>query len=86
MADQYGNFSGGLHSPAAVVADVTPSDTVDLTAATRALNVATSGTVRVTTVRGSTATLYIAAGVAFPVRVTRVHASGTTATGITALI
>lgn len=61
---------------------VTPSDTVDLPEVCRRLNVAAAGTVRVTTLGGDTETVYIAAGVVFPLVVTRVHATGTTATGI----
>jgi len=41
--------------------------------------------VQVTTSGGSVASVYIAAGTAFPVRATRVWATGTTASGITAL-
>ena len=43
---------------------------------------AQTGTVRVVTAGGDTADIYIAAGIAFPVRATRVMATGTTATGI----
>ena len=85
MSDPFENHNPGLESPATILVPVTPDDAADLTQPSRALNVATSGTVQVTTTAGTTATLYIAAGIGFPVRALRVWASGTTATGITAL-
>ena len=85
MTDRFADFTTGLESPAGHVAAVTPDDATDLPRASRALNVAGAGSLRVTTVAGTTATLQVAAGIAFPVRVTRVWATGTTATGIVAL-
>ena len=86
MSDPYELHEPGLESPATILAAVTPSDSTDLAQPTRALNVATSGTVQVTTTGGSTATVYVAAGIGFPVRAVRVWATGTTATGIVAMI
>lgn len=85
MTDRFSGFTTGLESPALNLAPVTPDDATDLAWATRGINVATSGAVRVTTVGGDDATIYIAAGIAFPIRVTRVWATGTTATGIMAM-
>lgn len=85
MSDTFDGFRSGLESPATHIASISPSDSTDLAQASRALNVATSGTVRLTTVGGTTDTVFIAAGVAFPVRATRVWNAGTTATGIVAL-
>ena len=85
MSDTFDGFRSGLESPATQLERVTPNDTADLASACRALNVATAGTVRVTTVGGSTETVFIAAGAAFPVRATRVWNTGTTATNIVAL-
>lgn len=69
---------------------ITPDDDNDLALTTRAINVAVSGAVRVTTLGtpedpGDTITLYIAAGIAFPIRAVRIYATGTTATGIVGL-
>lgn len=86
MADPFDGHSQGLESPATILVSVTPDDTTDLSVPSRALNVAQEGLVRVTTTGGSTATIYVAAGIGFPVRATRVWATGTTATGITALV
>ena len=85
MKDIFDGFAGGLESPATHVRSVVPSDTADLTHASRALNVAGAGAIRVTTVGGTTATVHVAAGIPFPVRATRVWATGTTATGIAVL-
>lgn len=85
MTDRFETYVAGLEAPASDLFDIVPDDGADLALATRAVNVAVSGTVRVTTVSGTTATVYIAAGVAFPVRAARVHASGTSATGIVGL-
>lgn len=86
MPDPFSNYTPGLESPATVLEPVTPNDTADLTAPSRALNVQQSGAVRVSTTGGSTATLFVGAGICFPVRATRVWATGTTALGITAML
>lgn len=85
MNDPFQNHKTGLDSPAVQLHAVTPSDTADLPSASRGINVATSGIVKITTVGGTTGAIYVVAGVVFPVRVTRVWATGTTATGIMAL-
>jgi hypothetical protein len=64
---------------------VTPSDTVDLPIITRAITLAVGGVVKCTKLNGLTETPTWPAGV-IPVRVSRIWATGTTATGITALV
>ena len=85
MNDIFKHHGTGLESPASRAHPVEPSDTTDLPLASRALNVAESGLVKVTTTNDTTAQIYIAAGVAFPIRAARIWATGTTATGIVAL-
>lgn len=85
MVDAFSQYRSGLESPAIRLLNITPSDTADIAEASRALNVATSGTVRMTTVGGTTVTVFIAAGIAFPVRAVRIWSTGTTATDIVAL-
>lgn len=85
MSDLFKNHVPGLESPPSHIMEITPDDGTDLTMTSRAINVAQSGLVQLTTVAGSTATVYIAAGITFPVRATRVWSSGTTADGITVL-
>ncbi|KPP83940.1 MAG: hypothetical protein HLUCCA08_00365 [Rhodobacteraceae bacterium HLUCCA08] len=82
MEDLFKNVVSGLESPATYLFEVTPSDTVDLPVASRALNVAQAGSVRVTTLDGSVGAIHVGAGMAFPLRVKRIWATGTTATGI----
>jgi hypothetical protein len=83
--DQFQGNIPGLHSPAIKIESVTPSDTVDLVAVTRAINVAVSGVVKLITADGTTGDIYVAAGVAFPIRASRILATGTTASGIRGL-
>lgn len=72
-----------LDSPIENLFDITPNDSVDLTIATRGLYVGVTGNVKVTTVRGDTVTLVgLASGIFHPIRVARVHSTGTTATSI----
>jgi hypothetical protein len=85
MADAFANYTPGLESPATHLTEIVPNDTQDLAQTTRALNVGTTGVVRVTTMGGETASIYIAAGIAFPLRVTRIWATGTTATNIVSM-
>ncbi len=68
--------------PAITVFDILPDDGADLPQVTTAVNVATPGTVRVTTDAGAVADLTIHPGHAFPIRARRVWLTGTTATGI----
>lgn len=65
---------------------ISPSDTDDLTRSTEAINVSKSGVVAFVGVDGKTSDVYVAAGIAFPLRVKRVLATGTTAEGIRGLI
>lgn len=85
MTDLFSGHVAGLESPAAHALAVTPDDASDLATVSRALNVGTAGDVQVTMLGGETVTLTLAAGIAFPVRVSRVWATGTTASGIVAL-
>lgn len=85
MKDTFAQHSVGLESPAQNLIPITPSDSEPLSVACRALNVAQGGQVRVTTVTGDTATLTVAAGIPFPVRIAQIWATGTTATGLVGL-
>ncbi|MEM7709150.1 MAG: hypothetical protein AAF264_00010 [Pseudomonadota bacterium] len=85
MQDPFDDHMTGLESPPTRAAAVAPNDAADLAMAGRAINVAGSGTVQVTTTTGSTVVIYVAAGVLFPIRVRRIWASNTTATDIVVL-
>lgn len=84
--DRFSGHAKSPSGPASSIIDVIPSDSTDLEQVANGLNVATPGLVRVTTAEGSVADVFVAAGTVFPLRVARVWASGTTATGIRGLI
>lgn len=65
------------------LAAVTPSDSADLAYVSRAFHVGTAGDVTVTTLSGEKVTITGATAGWHPIRVTRIWATGTTATGIT---
>lgn len=66
-------------------AAVTPSDSADLTYDTRALYVGGAGDISIITENGQTVTLVgVPAGSFLPISVSRVRATGTTATNIVA--
>ena len=86
MGDSFANRHRSIGDPAITVFDIIPDDGQDLDQPTVALNVATEGTVRVTTVDGSVADVTIHPGHAFPLRARRVWQTGTSATGIRGLV
>lgn len=68
------------------IVPVTPSDSVDLATPARAIRAAGGGTLRITAGSGIVRNTTIAAGEILPVFAYRIHATGTAATGIEALI
>lgn len=74
--------SGGSSSPANDAALVTPSDTVDLPAVPKGVYIATEGALRITMLSGTTLTTPTLHVGWHPLKVTRIFATGTTATGI----
>ena len=85
MADAYAHQARSVRDPAITTFDITPDDATDLAQVTIALNVASPGNVRVTTLDGSTADISVAPGQPFPIRARRVWQTGTSATGIRGL-
>lgn len=83
--DYFAKHTPGLESPASRLFEIYPSDTDPLTVVTRAISVDAAGYLQVVTASGDTGRIFVAAGVPFPLRVTQVMASGTTATGIVGL-
>lgn len=75
-----------LSGPATDALPVTPDDNTDLHLVAVGLYVETGGTVVVDTVKGATRTLNVADFSILPLGVRRVHATGTTATGIHAMV
>ncbi len=85
MTDVFSDRMRRPTDPAVTLFDIMPDDNADLAHVTIALNVATPGTVRVTTVDGSVSDVTLAPGNAFPLRARRVWLTGTSATGIRGL-
>lgn len=83
MHDEFEHFESGLTSPAAAAWTITPDDVADLPHATRGIYVGQSGDVMVEMVSGDTVTFpNLQAGMIYALRVMKVFASGTTATGL----
>jgi hypothetical protein len=79
----------GGDGPGVDLVPITPSDSVDLAEQARALRCSpggAAGTVRFVTSRGNTRNTSIALGELLPVQCVRVHSTGTTATGLEAVI
>jgi len=85
MSDDFKDYRRVLEGPADNAPEVTPHDTNDLAKTTRGLYVGVAGDIKVDMVGGDTSTIVAAANGYHPMRVTRVYATGTTATGILAL-
>lgn len=83
MSDSFHEQRVELTSPCNNGFSIVPSDAVDLSRTTRGIYVGSSGDLNVTTKGGDTVTLKnLAAGIVHPLRVSRVWATGTTATDI----
>ena len=80
--DAYNNVYPGLESPIVHAVGVVPNDEADLTQVTRAIHVGGAGDLRVTMKGGTTVTFSNLAAGWHPIRVARIHATGTTATGL----
>lgn len=85
MNDPFRNRAVSLSGPMRDIAPVIPSDTTDLNDVAVALYVETGGAVSVVTVAGESRSIMVGDFFFLPVGVTRVLATGTTATGIHAL-
>ena len=83
--DRFQAQRAGLSSPADAFAPITPNDGADLPILTRAVFVGGGGSLVVLDRHGVTATFQVGSGALLPLRVARVMATGTTATGIVAL-
>lgn len=87
MANPFSGRVVPISGPATDLVPVTPSDSADLPDAAVALYVAGAGAVVIDTISGpAPRTVPVAANMLLPVGVRRVRATGTTATGIFALV
>ena len=83
--DTFVTNRAGLSSPADNAAAVTPHDDNDLSYVTRGIMVGVAGNIVVNMQGGQTTTIAVIPGTIYPLRVTRVKATSTTATGIVAI-
>ena len=83
MEDPFKSQAPSVTSPASEAEVITPNDTVALLLATRALYVGGAGDVRVEMLSGDIVTFTnMQGGVFYPIRITKVLATGTTATNM----
>ena len=82
--DKFSSYSTSLTGPLTHLSEVTPDDDTDLPYVTRTIYVGTSGDMEVTTAGGEDVTLANLPVGWHPIRVSRIHATGTTATDIVA--
>ena len=86
MIDDFENHTVGLTSPCSAAEAVAPSDTADLTYASRVLYIGTPGDLRIEMLSGDVVTLVgVPGGSAYPIRAVKVLSTGTTAGSILAL-
>ncbi|HAW46890.1 hypothetical protein C6W92_15335 [Roseovarius sp. A46] len=82
----FANRSLSLSGPATDTLPVVPDDTIDLPHVAVGLYTEAGGAISIVTVSGETRTVTVADFSILPVGVRRVNASGTTASGIHALV
>jgi hypothetical protein len=86
MPDPFASYLPGITAPAEGGVAVTPSDSTNLTDTSRAIYVGGAGSVVAVMKNGQVVSFAgMQAGVVYPLRVNRINATGTTATGIVAL-
>ncbi len=84
--DTFADHAVGLTAPATRPETITPNDSADLSHTTRALYVGQTGNVRVQMVSGDIVTLAnMQGGILYPIRASRVFATGTTASDLVGL-
>lgn len=86
MTNPFADRAPALSDPAREMLPVTPSDSTNLSTTAVALYIEEAGTVVFDTVAGNTRTVKVTDYAVLPVGVRRVRATGTTATGIFALV
>lgn len=86
MTNPFAHRAASLQGPALDAVPVVPIDSTDLAITAIALYVETGGALSLVTVAGNTRTLNVPDFTILPVGVRRVRATGTTATGIHALV
>ena len=86
MINPFTNRAGSLQGPATDIQPVSPSDSEDLSVTAIALYVETGGAISFVTVAGQQRQVELPDFAILPVGVRRVESTGTTASGIHALV
>jgi len=86
LTNPFENRTSSLSGPATDILPVTPNDSTDLSEVAIALYVETGGTLSLVTVRGGARTIAVADRSILPVGVRKVNATGTSASGIHAMV
>lgn len=86
MTNPFENRTSSLSGPATDMLPVTPDDVVEFTEVAVALYIETGGILSFLTARNQVRTANVANNSILPVGVRRVNASGTTASGIHAMV
>lgn len=86
MTNPFQNRTPSLSGPATDILPVTPDDTIDMPDVAIALYVETAGVVSFVTAARNARTVSVASNSILPVGTRRVNATGTTATGIHAMV
>ncbi|EPE99920.1 hypothetical protein RGCCGE502_01496 [Rhizobium grahamii CCGE 502] len=86
MSDRFASHAPSLTGPASAGFAIVPNDNLDLPEITRAVYVGIGGDLAVTLASGQVLTFAsVSDGSLLPLRVSRVHATGTTAEGVLGL-
>ncbi len=86
MTNPFAGRTASLQGPATDIQPVTPDDSADLPNVALALYVENGGTVSIVTVKGESRAIELPDFAILPVGVRRVAATGTTASGIHAMV
>ncbi len=86
LSNPFENRISSLSGPATDIVPVTPNDTIDLQDTAIALYVESGGVVSIVTQKGGNRSVIVSDNSILPVGTTRVHATGTTAAGIHAMV
>ena len=87
MTDRFKSTSSGINGPANDGFIIAPDDGLDLNEITRAIFIGSGGDISLVTKNGTLLTFSgLGAGSLLPVRASRVHATGTTASNIVGLV
>ena len=86
MTNPFENRTLSLSGPATDIVPVAPDDVTDMADVAIALYVETGGTLSLLTVRGGSRSVSVADNSILPIGTRRVNATGTTASGIHAMV